>query len=249
MKPRLSLQRTFILFPILIFISFSLYAYHLLTKKHNETDITLPKIQGIMLKNPEKLINVNLTNQAGQLVDSEYFKGKWHVIAYGYTHCPDICPTTLFTLTKLDALVNDSNNNPETKFVFYTVDPQRDTQDKLAQYIQYFSNDFVAVRAQNPLAAHNFQQSLGINVEISYANSKNSALQGINIKKATTTERNNNFYYVNHGLTILLINPEAELQAVFSPEMTELGIKDFTSEALYRDYLKVTSYYQMQRLL
>ncbi len=230
MKSLSTSQRVLTLLPIILVMISTIYFYHLTASTFPHTKHELPKIQGVILKEAQRLTNIHLTDHQGKTVNSDYFLGKWHFIAYGYTHCPDICPTTLLTLTHLADFLSKSNDNLDTQFVFYSVDPDRDSQKILAQYIHYFSENFVALRANTSRDAENFQQRLGIKAEVAqgYVNNKQ-------------------FYQVSHGLTILLINPDAQLQAVFSPEITKLSLKGFSSEILYRDYLKVIEYYYHHR--
>jgi protein SCO1 len=78
-----------------------------------------------------------LTNQRGEPVTFESLKGAPHVIFFGFTHCPDVCPTALFDLTQvLDKLGNEGSN---LKAYFITVDPERDTQELLRNYLASFS--------------------------------------------------------------------------------------------------------------
>ena len=248
-KNKSNWQQALILLPILVVITSTLLFYRLSTNTDSHTDIELPKIQGIILKEAQLLTNIQLANHLGQAINSDYFIGKWHFISYGYTQCPDICPTTLFTLTQLANLLNASNDKLDTQFIFYTIDPDRDSQTILAQYIHYFSDKFVALRAKTSLDAQSFQQSLGIKVKINRAYVDKADKHAIKNQDAISAAKDQSFYQVSHGLTILLINPAAELQAVFMPEVTKLGMNSFTPDILYRDYLKVIKYYQQNSLL
>jgi len=237
-------QQVLILLPILVIIASAIYIFHLTANSYFHNDRELPKIQGFVLNEAQQLTNIQLTDHQGMPVNSDYFLGKWHFISYGFTQCPDICPTTLLTLTQLADLLSASHENIETQFVFYTIDPDRDSQKILTQYINYFSTNFVAVRANNSADAESFQQSLGIKVEITRGYI-NDTKKNISKKKHIIIATKNNFFYqVSHGLAIFLINPDAKLQAVFLPKTTELGIKFFTPHMLYHDYLKVINYYQ-----
>ena len=237
-------QQVLILLPILVIIASALYIFYLTANSYFDNNRELPKIQGFVLNEPQQITNIQLTDHQGMPVNSDYFLGKWHFISYGYTQCPDICPTTLLILTQLADLLSASHENIETQFIFYTIDPNRDSQKTLAQYINYFSKDFVAVRANNSADAESFQQSLGIKVEITrgYINDTKKTMS--KKQHVITATKNDFFYQVSHGLAIFLINPDAKLQAVFLPKTTELGIKFFTPNMLYHDYLKVINYYQ-----
>jgi len=244
-----SWQQALAILPILVIMASTVYFYRLTTNTYAHNGVELPKIQGVVLKTAQQLTDIQLTNHQGQVVNRDYFLGGWHFITYGYTHCPDICPTTLFTLTQLADLLSTNHKNLDTRFTFYTVDPDRDTQQILTQYIHYFSEKFVAMRANSLANAEIFQQSLGIKVEIINGYENNSDKRTIKKELTIPAEKNEPFYQVNHGLTLLLINPDAELQAVFLPKKTALDIKIFSSEVLYHDYLKIIKYYQQRNLL
>lgn len=248
-KNKSNKPQALILLPILVVMVATVFFYRLTANTNSHSGIELPKIQGVILKEAQRLTNIQLTNHLGQTINQDYFIGKWHFITYGYTQCPDICPSTLFTLTQLADLLNASNAQLETQFIFYTIDPDRDSQAILAQYIHYFSEEFVAVRAKTSQAAQNFQQGLGIKVEISRTYANKTDKHAIKNQDGISAAKEQPFYQVSHGLTILLINPAAELQAVFIPEITEFGINSFTRDILYRDYLKVIKYYQQRSLL
>jgi len=80
----------------------------------------------------------HLTAHTGSPTTEESFKGQKSLVFFGFTHCPDVCPTTMFTLGKAMTLLPPGKKAPRT--VFISVDPARDSPEALAQYIQ--SNGF-----------------------------------------------------------------------------------------------------------
>ena len=85
-----------------------------------------------------------LTDHTGKLRTLDDFKGKVSVLFFGYTLCPDACPTTLSTLREvLDKLGKDANR---VQVLFVTIDPERDTQEILAQYVPAFHPTFLGLR-------------------------------------------------------------------------------------------------------
>jgi protein SCO1/2 len=66
--------------------------------------------------------------------------GKFVLIFFGYTYCPDVCPTTLYEMKEIKARLKDKAENIE--FVFISVDPERDTQEQLTQYLASFDGSF-----------------------------------------------------------------------------------------------------------
>ena len=186
---------------------------------------SLPSIQGIVLANAHQLNNFKLRDQDNQLFNSKSLQGKWHFISYGYTQCPDICPTTLMTLTRLIERLNKNQTAEDTSFIFYSIDPDRDSQAILSNYIGYFHQQFIALFADNHQDKILFESGLGIKAII---------------------KKNNNNYQVSHDLQIYLTNPNGDLQAVFIPQRTELGVNHLTTSQLFDGYLKTKKYYQAQ---
>lgn len=85
----------------------------------------------------------NLTNQHGARISEKIFLGKPTLYFFGFTHCPDICPTTLYELTNhLKGLGGDAE---KLNAVFVTVDPERDTQKVLADYMSAFDPRIIAL--------------------------------------------------------------------------------------------------------
>ena len=96
---------------------------------------------------PKKITDIinalNLIDHNGASVTSQSFKNQPSLIFFGFTHCPEVCPTTL---TTLDTILQDLNNKIiQTNIVFITLDPERDTQIHLKEYINYFSKNIIAI--------------------------------------------------------------------------------------------------------
>jgi protein SCO1/2 len=89
----------------------------------------------------------SLTDHTGKRRTLEDFRGKVVVMFFGYTHCPDVCPTTLAELRAvMDTLGKDADR---VQVLFVTVDPERDTQDLLAKYVPAFDPRFIGLRPAN----------------------------------------------------------------------------------------------------
>jgi len=85
-----------------------------------------------------------LTSHHGETVSNESLAGKPYLAFFGFTHCPDICPTTLFELTDLARELDEYADRLNVLFI--TVDPERDTQELLQGYMTSFDRRFLAVR-------------------------------------------------------------------------------------------------------
>lgn len=84
-----------------------------------------------------------LTDHNGKSRSLADFKGKAVVMFFGYTHCPDVCPTTLSTLTRAMTLLGEKAKKVQVLFV--TIDPTRDTQALLAKYVPAFNPEFLGL--------------------------------------------------------------------------------------------------------
>lgn len=86
----------------------------------------------------------SLTDQHGRTFTDANVSGKPYLVFFGFTHCPEICPTTLYELTGVLAELGASADNLVP--IFVTVDPERDTQEYLASYLGVFDKRFVGLR-------------------------------------------------------------------------------------------------------
>ena len=102
-----------------------------------------PTIQGVLLPDARELPPFSLLNHKNRPFDNKDLLGQWHLVSYGFTTCPDICPTTLAQLAQLDTLLKDSGDSLQV--IFYSVDHRRDTADQLAKYMPFFHPDFIGL--------------------------------------------------------------------------------------------------------
>jgi protein SCO1/2 len=99
--------------------------------------------RGSVLEDPVDVPDFTLTDQSGQPFRLSDLQGKVVLLFFGYTSCPDVCPTTLGTWRKVhEGLGNDAER---VRFVFVTVDPERDTPERLGMHVQAFNPDFVGL--------------------------------------------------------------------------------------------------------
>lgn len=99
--------------------------------------------EGATIAPPKLLPDFHLMNSTGQPFRMSQSEGKLSLIYFGYTNCPDVCPLTLWEVKKALA---DLEIDPErVQVIFITVDPERDTLEKLNQYVQAFSPQFIGL--------------------------------------------------------------------------------------------------------
>ena len=102
-----------------------------------------PSFRGSVLETPMAVPDFTLVDQDGQPFRLSDQQGKVLLLFFGYTSCPDVCPTTLATWRKVhEALGADAD---QVRFVFVTVDPERDTAERLGLHVQAFNPDFVGL--------------------------------------------------------------------------------------------------------
>lgn len=101
---------------------------------------------------------LSLTDYNGKSTSLSDFKGKVIVLFFGYTHCPDVCPTTMFDLNL--ALKKIGSKANQIQVLFVTLDPVRDTQQVLAKFVPSFNKSFIGLRGdeqQTAETAKNFK--------------------------------------------------------------------------------------------
>ena len=105
---------------------------------------TKPQFKAIDVTGAEYARDFQLTDHDGRPRTLKDFRGKAVVVFFGYTHCPDVCPTTLSEIAEAKRLLGP--DGAKVQGVFVTVDPQRDTPEMLKAYMANFGPDFVALR-------------------------------------------------------------------------------------------------------
>ena len=166
-------------------------------------------VPGLLWPNPKQLTEFTTINQTGETFGLENLKGKWSLVFFGYTHCPDVCPITLTLLGQIHDRL-EQYASPGLQTVFVSVDPVRDTPERLAGYIGYFHPDFIALGGS-------VDQVNGLASQIGIASS-HGAVEA------------DGSYPVNHSTSILLIDPQARLTGIFSaPHDAETIIRQFAS--------------------
>ncbi len=116
---------------ILALIAILALALAILTGLAVRKGVLGPQPQSVAVGGPFQLVDTS-----GRTVNQDILKGKWSVVFFGFTHCPDICPTTLFELAQVEPLLGADVSRFQT--VFVSVDPARDT---VAQMKAYVAND------------------------------------------------------------------------------------------------------------
>ena len=103
-----------------------------------------PKFKSTDITGADYGKSLELTDHNGKPRRLEDFRGKAVVVFFGFTHCPDVCPTTLVDMAQVVKSLGSDGDRVQVLFV--TVDPERDTQDALAKYVTAFDPRFLGMR-------------------------------------------------------------------------------------------------------
>ncbi|QYK01521.1 SCO family protein [Shewanella psychrotolerans] len=191
--------------------SFAAISYH-----SSEPELTT----SYLYPEQRKLSPFQLTDQHGEVFNNDRLKGKWSLIFIGYTSCPDVCPTTM---AKLAAAYQKLASTMDIQVVFVSVDPARDTQAKLLDYINFFNSDFVAVTASHA-------SLLPLTRQLGFV-------------YAMVGDGQN--YQVDHSASMVLISPEGRRYATIKPKARELGqLPQITTTNLIADITELNQHYQ-----
>ena len=159
----------------------------------------MKSINAMIFQSPRALTKFQLTDHLGDNFAHTQFAGEWSLVNFGYTHCPDICPTNMLNLSKLSTRLTDQNQTVPKVFMV-TVDPERDTVEVLKEYIPYFNDNFVGLTGHPAVVADVARQMNNLFAKAPPANSN----QPEN-------------YFVDHSDNIAILNPEGQFVGFFRP--------------------------------
>ena len=146
-----------------------------------------------LLETPRNIGEFDLIDHHGNPFNPARLEGQWTLVFFGFTHCPDICPTTMtFLNTFLESLEGTEAQDPQV--VMVSVDPARDTVQQLADYMPYFNPDFIGVTGEF-LDIHRFATKLNTP-----------------FRKVMDEDGG---YQVDHSSNIVLINPRGDYHGFF----------------------------------
>lgn len=156
------------------------------------------ELAGVLRPGFKLLQPFELTDHNNKVFNEKNFLDKWSFVFFGYTSCPDICPATLYVLKSVHGLLVDETGEvpDDMQVVFISVDPARDSHEKLADYITYFNKDFIGTTADK-IKIDKVTQQFGAGY----------------IADAETSPGN---YNVSHTSAIFLVDPFGRLVATFS---------------------------------
>jgi protein SCO1/2 len=152
------------------------------------------EINGLyLLQTPRDIGQFALVDHQGKPFTPDRFKGHWSLVFFGFTSCPDVCPTTMAFLNQFMKSL-DGAEAQDTQVVMVTVDPARDTVEKLATYVPYFNPGFIGVTGEF-LDIHRLATALNTPFRKAMGDGDN--------------------YQVDHSANVVLINPRGDYHGFF----------------------------------
>jgi len=168
---------------------------------------------GTLLAPPRALADFSLIDNRGRSFGSANLRGHWSMMFFGYTNCPDYCPTTLTTLAALDRRLRAAGSAAPPQVIFVSVDAKRDTPERLNAFVPAFDPDFIGLTAASQPAVESLAKKWGVAVAIESAP--------------------NGDYIVDHSEAIFVIDPGGRLAAILTGP--------FTVDALQNDYQRIVT--------
>lgn len=174
----------------LVFVAIVLgMLYHSVTRVPTLDEDQLRELGVFLLPRPREIAPFELTTHTGEPFDASSFTGKWSFIFFGFTNCPDICPTSMSAMgiaeRELEARGMMEEDAP-FQGILVTVDPERDDAASLGRYVTAFSPRFIGVRGDR-------EATVGLTTQLNVAFAQVPDGQG--------------GYQVDHTANIVIINP------------------------------------------
>jgi protein SCO1/2 len=157
-----------------------------------------------------------LKDHFGKPLNNEAIKGQWSMFFFGYTHCPDICPTELLTLSY--AMQEMQKQQPDIKLpqvYFVSVDPNRDTLELLKGYTGHFHETFVGTTGEQKELDKLTEKLNVIYEKVYHLNGRQIVLE----KGDEIPEVAKDSYLINHSVNVFVTNPEGDWYSTFSPPL------------------------------
>lgn len=193
---------------IILFVIVISAGLGVLFQYNRSKSVDLSALNATVLSQPREIAPFQLTDNLGKPYDKSSLKGHWSMLFFGFTNCPQLCPTTMAELNKMFTQLQKEKVSEMPEVVMVSIDPERDTEKKLNDYVTSFNKAFKgAYGDKNAIAA--LTKQLGV----------------VYMKAQNKTEKN---YTINHTGTVMLFNPAGELSAFFSvPHKAQVMAKEY----------------------
>ncbi|ABI56219.1 SCO family protein [Alkalilimnicola ehrlichii MLHE-1] len=174
-----------------------------------------PETEATWLEGGRAITPFELVDQHERPFDNRRLEGQWTFMFFGFTHCPDICPMSLAAMNRIETLLAETGDDEDLQVVFVSVDPDRDTPERLKEYVGWFGEDYLGVTGEMDKV-----EVLTRNLGIVHARHDTGGGE----------------YQIDHSAQFLLINPGGHLQAIFPyPHAPESIVADFRQMRAYHE--------------
>ena len=163
------------------------------------SNVTLESLRNdafFIYDSPIEVGEFELADDQGQPFTRESLAGKWSLVFFGYTFCPDICPITMASIRQFYGLLDENQDAQDVQVIMISVDTERDTQEVLANYVGYFNPDFIGASGEY---AETYTLARQMNVTFNY------------------TRIDDDNYLVNHNGEVMLLDPDGRNVGFFKP--------------------------------
>jgi len=173
--------------------------------------IDVTEFHGTYLEKPRAVNQFSLTGTDQKPFDNQSLQGQWTMVFFGFTNCGYLCPTTMAEFGKMYRILEEKGVKNLPHMVMISIDPDRDTIEKLSHYVSAFHPNFYGARGDEELI-----KSMTREMGIAYAKV---------VSKEGTEPQN---YDIQHSGAVMLFNPQGELNAFFTtPHHADLLAKDY----------------------
>ncbi len=169
------------------------------------------KIDGVFLAQTQKINDFQLSATNGKTFSKANLKGRWTMMFFGFTNCGMVCPTSMSALNSMYKLLEkDLPENQLPQVVMVSVDPDRDSMQRMQDYVKSFNPHFIGARAD-------IAETVQLEKQLHIAAAKIEA-----------DGQGKNQYTINHSAEVLLFNPAGDVQAFLSyPHKAEQMAQDY----------------------
>lgn len=182
-------------------------AQKMLVKK----SIDVSEFNGTLLQQPRDVVTFSLTGMDNVAFDNQSLQGQWTMVFFGFTNCGYLCPTSMAELAKMYRLLENQSVEPLPRVVLISIDPERDSLEKLSHYVTSFNPNFYAARGSDE-ALKTMTREMGI----AYS------------KVVLPGQKDSENYDIQHTGAVMLFNPQGKLAAFFTtPHQAALLAKDY----------------------
>ena len=194
-----SINKNLLLIAIFIITVLGLFINKLTTPRTLSDDELL--VNGLFLFDvPKQISDFEFLSSNKKIFTKSDLMGKWTLMYFGFTKCPDECPTTMYQLSKLIKVLRDKEFKLDDKqWVLVSIDPERDTPEMIDNYAKGFDKDFIGVSNNRPML-------LSLATQLS-----------VNNVMPSSSNHMDHSHLDNHVNNIILIDPNGDFAGIFRP--------------------------------